>query len=256
MINVSDLIIDCQNVDELDRDIIIQKLSTYQFCILRGLIKRKALSEGVNRLKTFIQEEEDQAVTGELPSEVRDYFMKMSIGRGNHSGHAINRGRFMRTIYLPLDADDRFGLQKSFKTVAAVRNTLMNLPIDYAVDDVEDGLWTAARVHHFPAGGGFMDPHRDTLAPQIVKETDDVYEYFQPLLIMSQKGSDFSEGGGVVAVNGQLLEYENFAEFGDIVVYDVNTIHGVNEVDLNRPFHQRSCAGRYSGLVTLYRDMN
>ena len=37
--------------------------------------------------------------------EVRDYFMKMSIGQGNHSGHDINRGRFMRTVYLPLDEE-------------------------------------------------------------------------------------------------------------------------------------------------------
>ena len=44
--------------------------------------------------------------TGEKPEEVRDYFMKMSIGQGNHSGHDINRGRFMRTVYVCLDERD------------------------------------------------------------------------------------------------------------------------------------------------------
>ena len=34
--------------------------------------------------------------------------MKMSIGQGNHSGHDINRGRFMRTVYVPLDEKINF----------------------------------------------------------------------------------------------------------------------------------------------------
>ena len=57
-------------------------------------------------------------------------------------------------------------------------------------------------------------------------------------------------------IDGKLVEYEDFCEFGDIAIYDVSTVHGVNEVDLDEAFYQRSSRGRYSGLVTLYKQID
>ena len=253
--NTSDLIVHCKDFAELDRDLVLQKLDKHQFCLIRGLICKKALAQGTELLHQFIETNDDRACTGEAPDEVHDYFMKMSIGLGNHSGHKINRSRFMRTVYLPLDKPDRFGLVSSFKIVASIRNILMGKNIDFAINHVDEGLWTAARVHHFPIGGGHMVTHKDTLAPNLLKDIDESYNYFQPILVMSQKGSDFQNGGGVAMVGGELVEYEDFCEFGDIAIYDVSTVHGVNEVDLDRPFQQRSSSGRYSGLVTLYKQI-
>lgn len=248
-----DLIIECDNFQSLQRQSIARKLKKYQFCLLRGLISKTQLSAGMRRLQKYIEENEDRACTGEAASEVRDYFMKMSIGLGNHSGHIINRSRFMRTVYIPLDKPDKFNLTESFRTVAKVRNLLMGKDINFAIDSPDENLWTAARVHHFPRGGGHMVPHRDTIAPQLLKDVNQTYEYFQPILIMSQKGRDFKTGGGLAMVDDNLIEYEDFSDFGDIAIYNVQTVHGVNEVDLNLPFKQRSSDGRYSGLVTLYK---
>lgn len=253
--NTDDLIVNCKSIVELDRDLVLEKLDRHQFCMIRGLICKKSLAEGVQLLHQFVETNDDRACTGERPDEVRDYFMKMSIGLGNHSGHAINRSRFMRTVYLPLDKPDRFGLVSSFKIVANIRNILMGKNESFAIDSCDEGLWTAARVHHFPIGGGHMVTHKDTLAPDLLKDVNASYNYFQPILVMSQKGSDFQSGGGVAMVDGELVEYEDFCEFGDIAIYDVSTVHGVNEVDLDRPFHQRSSNGRYSGLVTLYKQI-
>ena len=66
---------------------------------------------------------------------------------------------------------------------------------------------------------------------------------------------DYEKGGGVAVIDDQLVEYEDFCAFGDIAIYNVNSIHGVNEVDLNRTFVQRSSTGRYSRLVTLYKEL-
>ena len=246
-------IISCETISDLDRDEILSRLDVHQFCVIRGLIKPDALQIGMDEVRSYIEGTEDRACTGEKPEEVRDYFMKMSIGQGNHSGHDINRGRFMRTVYVPLDERDKFQLVDIFKNVARVRNLLMAKELDFAVEQPEEGFWTAARIHHFPIGGGFMVTHRDTLLPSLLDEAQ--YEYFQPILVMSEKSVDYEKGGGVAVIGDQMVEYEDFCNFGDIAIYNVNTIHGVNEVDLHRPFVQRSAAGRYSGLVTLYKEM-
>ena len=251
--NIDDYIVHCETVSGLNKDEILSKLDEHQFCIIRGLVKPAELQKGMTLLHAYVEETDDRACTGERPDEVRDYFMKMSIGQGNHSGHDINRGRFMRTVYLPLDKSDKFNLLGIFKDVARVRNLLMSKDLDFAVDKAQEGFWTAARVHHFPVGGGHMVLHKDTLAPQLLDEAN--YDYFQPILVMSKKFEDYEKGGGVAVIDDQLVEYEDFCAFGDIAIYNVNTIHGVNEVDLHRPFVQRSSAGRYSGLVTLYKEM-
>lgn len=251
--NKNDFVLNFSSIQDVDTQQIYKKLEEHHFCLLRGLISREMLSSGMKNLQNFIADNDDRACTGESPSEVRDYFMKLSIGLGNHSGHQINRGRFMRTIYIPLNKPDRFGLVDCFKTVGKVRNLLMRKNREFAIEEPEEGLWTAARVHHFPTGGGHMVPHRDTLAPQIVTEANEKYDYYQPILIMSRKGIDYDIGGGCAMLDGKLTEYEDFSEFGDIAIYNSSTIHGVNEIDLHKPFRQRSSTGRYSGLATLYK---
>ena len=130
----------------------------------------------------------------------------------------------------------------------------MKKPIDFALGKVEKNkMWTAARIHHFPTGAGFMFPHKETIAPGIVKGFG---KYYQVLITMSEKGKDYKIGGGTTTYKNKLVEYENFTKPGDIVVYDSRTIHGVNTIDPDKPFIQRSGNGRYSGLVTLYKLRN
>ena len=61
----------------------------------------------------------------------------------------------MRTVYVPLDERDEFQLVDIFKNVARVRNLLMAKELDFAVEQPEEGFWTAARIHHFPIGRRF-----------------------------------------------------------------------------------------------------
>ena len=138
--NIDDYIVHCETVSGLNKDEILSKLDEHQFCIIRGLVKPAELQKGMALLHAYVEETDDRACTGERPDEVRDYFMKMSIGQGNHSGHDINRGRFMRTVYLPLDKSDKFNLVDIFKDVARVRNLLMSKNLDFAVDEAQEGL--------------------------------------------------------------------------------------------------------------------
>ena len=170
------LLVYADSIKSLDLSLVKKALKEKSFCIIRGLVDQESLRHSMGLLGDFIEKNPDRACTGEDPTEIRSYFMKLSIGLGNHSGNSINRARFMRTIYFPLDSTDEFRLVHAFKVVAQIRNLLMGKSIDFAINGVEDGLWTAARIHHFPTGGGHMVLHRDTLLPQYLQEKDNHYQ--------------------------------------------------------------------------------
>lgn len=70
---------------------------------------------------------------------------------------------------------------------------------------------------------------------------------------MSRKDVGYDIGGGCAMLDGKLIEYEEFSQFGDIAIYNSSKIHGVNEIDLNKPFRQRSGTAHYRGLVKFYK---
>jgi hypothetical protein len=181
----------------------------------------------------------DRATTGEHKDEVRSNFQKWSIGRARHG--TVNRPRFMRTFYNPLWDEDIFGLHPAFRTQCGVRNLLGKLPEDFAIDREERGLWTAARIHHFPAGGGFMVGHEDTVLPAFYDTID--LAFYQSVLLITQRGEDYQSGGGFIDVEGEHIAYEKYCSGGDIIIYDQNAVHGVDDVDVDVPFRQDSLAG-------------
>jgi hypothetical protein len=257
------LIIDVSAGLEKKRNDIKNVVEKYNFCLLRGVVDPKSISNGVGKIKSYVERHEDAAVTGEDSSKVKNYFMKLSIGEGRHSGKSINliedvvRPRLKRDLYCPINQGNLFDLDQSFKEVAKVRNFLMGIALDYGIDDNPSAeLWTASRVHHFPTGGGFMSSHKDTVAPRVLADNAVGMGFFQPILVMSQKGVDYETGGGFAVIDDKIVVYEDFAEVGDIAVYNAATEHGCMEIDTHRPFLQRSGEGRYSGLVTLYKNLD
>jgi hypothetical protein len=238
-------------------------LQKYNFCVLRGAVNQDSIIEGIKKVKTYISENTDAAVTGEDASVVKDYFMKLSLGEGRHSGKSVNineeivRPRLKRVLYCPLNKTDKFGLNSSFKDLAIVRNFLMGIGSNFGLDDDPNAeLWTASRIHHFPKGGGFMSSHSDTVLPKVISDSAVGRGFFQPIMVMSQKGLDYETGGGFAVIDGKTTVYEDFTEVGDIAVYNSATEHGCLEIDTHKPFAQRSGHGRFSGLVTLYKNLD
>jgi predicted 2-oxoglutarate/Fe(II)-dependent dioxygenase YbiX len=135
----------------------------------------------------------------------------------------------VRTIFNPLWADDIFGLRDVFMRMIAMRNMLVGKPPTYASTTIEDGLWTAARLQHYPTGGGFMSAHVDQMVVDAVSSAG--LEHVQLLLILTKKGEDYERGGGFTVKDGKFIDVEQFCELGDIVVYDSRILHGVDTVD-------------------------
>ncbi len=250
--NFKNTILICNHPSKLKLNQIDSIMRKYKICVIRGIVNPKDLKDPMNKLKIFIKKNKDWPAIGENPKHARGYLMKF-ISRIRSIKSPGVTTVVKRTIYNPLHKKDKWGFNKYFEKLAQVRNVLMKKHMNYAINKVQDNRWTAARIHHFPRGAGFMFPHKDTLLPKISKL---IGKYYQVLMIMTQKGKDFSLGGGTIKYKNKLIEYENFTKVGDIVIYDATTEHGVNTIDPHKAFIQRSGEGRYSGLVTLYKLIN
>ncbi|NNF60401.1 MAG: hypothetical protein HKN06_03615 [Gammaproteobacteria bacterium] len=227
---------------------------------VRGLIDPETIRAAKRRIEETLLVGNDCPATGEKPQDLYNNHQKFAVGGGELRDNA--HPQCLRTYYNPVFAEDLFGMREPFRAAARLRNVLMGFELDFAIDRIEDGFWTAARIHHYPRGGGFMSRHREDYVPTIYEQFGLSGEaYFQPLIVMSKKGSgspdhDFVFGGGYFERDGIRHYYEEHAELGDILVYDTRTMHGVTEIDPTRPFRQDSAEGRYSGFVTLYRDFS
>jgi hypothetical protein len=121
------------------------------------------------------------------------------------------------------------------------------------MDKIEDGLWTAARIHQYPLGGGFMGIHQDSILSGVSKNSG--LDYFQLLVVMSKKNEDFEQGGSFVELDGTRIYLEDESELGDIIIYDGSTSHGVADIDPFKILNLNKINGRLAGFVSLYKDL-
>ena len=244
------------SIDEISGDAVGDVLKKYTFAIVKGLISPDVVRAARRRIDAWYDPERIRPATGEHPREVMNIFHKLSIGGAEHSG--VYRPRCMGTIYNPVWSEDVFGLREAFRVTAQLRNVLYGFPQNFAIEAVEDGFWTAARIHHYPAGGGFLVSHLDNIVPSVQAKAGLSNQYFQPVIVLSKKGKgedcDFETGGGFFKVGSRRYFYEETCELGDIVIYSGATIHGVIDIDLHKTMNTDSAAGRLGGFVTLYKE--
>ena len=199
----------------------------------------------------------DNPGVGEDPKQLYENYQKFSVNGGEFRVKAYPQ--CVRSFYNPPFAPDVFGMREPFRAAAQVRNLLMGVPPTWAVDAIEDSFWTAARIHHYPRGGGFMSAHCEDYIPLLYKGTHLENLYFQPIIVMSRKGEgsdcDYRSGGGFFTRGDERCYFEEFLNLGDMVFYDTRVIHGVTEIDPKERFCQTELEGRFAGLVTLYREL-
>ena len=244
------------DINSLDFDSVNNALVDHSFAIIRGLIEPEVIQNAVKKIKNYHNAENDNPATGEAPEELMDNFQKLSIGGAEHSG--VYRPRCMRTFYNPIWADDVFGMKKAFVATAQIRNLLYGFETNYAIETPENNFWTASRIHNYPKGGGFLVSHVDNIVPSVQSKSKLSNQYFQPVIVMSKKGTgndcDFETGGGFFEVDGERFYYESECELGDIIIYSGLTVHGVEDIDLEKTFDSRTAEGRFAGFVTLYKQ--
>ena len=238
---------------ELDYSELRRALTAASIVRVRGLFDREQLRARLAEIAADFDVKNDRRHDPRDTDAVRRNFQKLQIGANSGVNTRRTLGRFLRILYNPIFAEDVYGLRSAFVTLARFRNGLYGLPPEHAVHGTDDGFFTCARLHQYPRGGGFMVPHRDHFS-QVVT-VDAGLAYYQPFLILSEKGRDYQEGGAYIDREGERILYEGSCLTGDVVVYDGRTIHGVADVDPLAALDLDRFSGRVAAFASLFKQL-
>jgi plasmid stabilization system protein ParE len=250
---MTDALFTVSTPDMLDNDALFRSIHDNSYAVIRGLFSKEEMRHAVADIRHGFDAALDHPGMGDVPTDVMDNFQKLIIGTGAQTNYYVPR--CLRILYNPLWADDRYGMHGIFRRLAEVRNHIQGHRPNYAVDGIEDTLWTAARLQHYPAGGGFFAPHRDAISPTNTHEAG-LLKFIQILLLVTQRGEDFEHGGAYIDHHEQRIDLETTYGSGDILVYDGRSMHGVSDIDPHKLFDRQQMTGRITALVTLYTDMS
>jgi hypothetical protein len=239
------------DVESLPYDAIRDALVEHTIVRIRGLFDRDVIRATWAGMAAGFDAASDRKHDPRDSDAVRRNFQKLQVGANSGVGSRRTLGRFMRVFYNPIFAADVHGMRAHFIRLAQFRNLLYKLPLDFAVRGTDDGYWTCARIQQYPRGGGFMVPHRDMYSQVATAEAG--LGYFQLLLLLTEKGTDFHEGGAYVDIGDDRLFYEDVCRSGDVVVYDGRTMHGVADIDPMEPLDLTRLSGRAAGIVSLFK---
>ena len=247
-------IVYADSVDDIPLDKFHALMERDTFACIRGVISREEVAACWKRMTELFSSENDHPAYGQSPDAIRDNFQKLNVG-GESTLAVHDDARLFRVFYNPIWSEDVFGMRDIFRRLARVRNALAGMPQDFAVDEIDEptGLWTAARIHQYPQGGGFFQGHTDYVANAIAEK--EKTDFYQVLLLMTQKGEHYKTGGGFVDIDGKRIYLEDHFDQGDIAVYDGRTHHGVEDIDPHEMLDLNTLNGRATAFVTLFKVM-
>lgn len=240
----------CRGIGDFEPCIVDTLLVHNHFAVIRGVIDPLEVASSLENVRLSFEPDDDHPTQGELPSQIRDNFQKIAAGTSAGKNGAGNFARLIRIIYSPFFVDDKYGIHNVLRQTAIIRNRLYGLEDTFALGVPIKGVWTAARVQQYPAGGGFLSAHTDSKSVAVSEKIAN--RYLQLLLVMTQRGRDFEQGGAFIEVDGRSIDIEDCLQCGDILVYDARARHGVRDIDPHRRLDLQKFNGRVVGLVNLY----
>ncbi len=244
--------IEIDSIHDLSRVDILKILERNTFVGIRGLFSPKELKSSLSLIEKKIHTQEVYPAVGNHNSLVQKNHQKIVIGGGSQRSYYVPR--CLRVVYNPIWSENIFKMRKHFKLLAAVRNKILGKPLSYAISKIEsDGFWTASRLQHYPSGGGFFYRHKDLVVEKSNLEGG-LEKFLQIILLITQKGKDFKNGGAFIETDGRYLNLEDFYGSGDILIYDGRTVHGVDDIDPGKLLNFSKVTGRVVAMASLYAD--
>ena len=219
--------------------------------LIRELFTREEMRDHLNQIADALTEwDAPEPSVGASSSDVRRNFFKWSIG--SHSDSQPGLARFMATFYNGLSNPDYLGMHSVFKRLIETRDSLAGRRSPLLDESLPGDGFNATRIQIYPRGGGFLAGHQDTTADAVSKGLGG--SYLQPLLLVTEKGTDFTVGGAWIEhPDLGFLDLEVGANSGDLLVYDGSTYHGVADIDPHLPPALTPPMGRVAALATVYR---
>lgn len=200
-----------------------------------------------------------------LLDKIRDYLI--SVGRGSlpsyhhlkqgcpdfHRIHQFDQRSYVKGLmhqfmFHPWN-QNIFDLFSIMKPIYNLKNLLSNLDKDaYLETTPDDGFISRLSFQYYPKGGGCIKRHSDPV---------DIHQLCVPVLLMSDYGEDYKEGGGyVVDADDNVLITDSHMKKGDVVFFNAQVVHGVAPVDPDEKTDWLSFAGRWICLVSVIKTMS
>ena len=250
--NPSNCILNYDSYEDIDFQLVKKNLELNSVVVIRGLVSKDEINQAVRKIKNNFDKNKDHPTIGESPKDIQNNFQKLLVGGHTHSGLYLTR--LFRTFYNPIWSENIYGMHHIYKLMIKIRNKCSNYPENFALEKIEEnGLWSATRIHQYPQGGGYFAKHKDTVLTAVSKEEN--INFIQVIINMTKLGVDFESGGAFVEVNNDKIFFEKEFALGDIIIYDERTIHGVDEIDINKNLDLDNICGRLTAFVSLYKNL-
>lgn len=162
------------------------------------------------------------------------------------SGRQTRPRDFHLYKFLPWNSHSKM-FTEATHSIIRLRNSLNGQPKDHTINEDSD-FFSIPQLVHYHKGGNFLGEHRDIQfhVQQGVPTEAEI------ITLLSKKGKDFETGGLFIRLNGEKKFLEEYADPGDIVIYDVKNHHGCDPVDPDKkddhPFD-----GRWIMLIPPYK---
>ena len=140
---------------------------------MRNLFKKSQVRKVLNNLKKNFSPKADKIRNEKNYDLIKTNYQRFMFGMSGGIKGALNTNpRYFRVFYNPLWCKDIYKGRDILLRLTRIQNYFYNLDPNYGIHTkkTKHGLFVASRFQHYPIGGGFLAPHRDTNAIKAAKE--------------------------------------------------------------------------------------
>ena len=229
--NIKDINMDIKNAADVIKD---------QKCIIiKNVISKSYCKEAIKYLEKISNSSFPNyfPLNKDTPNHFR---LNYDDERASVKGHFMQFNIFLKNQDL-LDTANVF--KEIFKIKDKISFELNNRETFYDSFLPSDEFISRVGYQFYESGKGYLEEHRD-----FVGENQKVV----PSLIISKKGKDFYTGGFFFKnENGKTIYPEEYAEVGDIIIFNPDLIHGVTLIDKDiAPKERNHLNGRWMAFIT------
>ena len=239
----------CTSLDNIQAIVpsIDTTIQEHGYCVIRGVYDRADLDRSVDLNRHKLSQSQLIHPSSCSSDVVRCNSVKWSIGSTSKTQGGISR--FMMTIMNPMWCEDIYKMRSHFTSLIIVRDAIARRS-PMLDDQLPETLFNGTRIQYYPSGGGFMSAHTDATGEKTASLIHG--EYIQLVLLLTQKGTHFENGGAYILRDDSFIDVERYSQTGDILVYNSSIIHGVSDIDPQIPYDPSTINGRLVALATIY----
>jgi len=237
------------------------EIMPYSKSLLNDREQLEKMRKGIDNHTCFIIK---NVIDPEMIDKIKDYLKGIGLNslpsyhflkEGCPDFHRVNRfdersyvqSLMHQFIFHPWN-QNVFDLFEVMKEIYILKNILGGLePEAFLNNTPKDGHIARLSFHCYPSGGGSLKKHADPIGE---------HQNNVPILQMSTKGKDYTEGGlYVVGEDDEVIDIDSKMEKGDVLFFNAEIIHGVEAIDPTMKLDWLSFEGRWMMLASVIKSI-